>query len=284
MGAVDRDQHGANRHHQQRQAGDADQQFDQALILGIEKPVSVPAVAGAADVSKGGLLYHFPSREALVDGLVARLEALLDDDVERMTSAVDGVVDYFIRTSSRSAIPEDDPLDRCITAVAGLGASGRWPQAVSALTAMQDRWYRVVLDEVGDPVQRPRLLDAFVEIALEAGDRSGAGAAAAELSAVADDASVPLLAAIADRAEGAVRLADGRAEAALPLLRRAFRQWQAVHAPYEAARSRVLIGLAARELGDEATATLEIEAARDSIIDLYDKPLLPNWHTLLVAE
>jgi hypothetical protein len=28
----------------------------------------------------------------------------------------------------------------------------------------------------------------------------------------------------------------------------------------------------------------EIEAARDSIIDLYDKPLLPNWHTLLVAE
>ena len=36
-------------------------------------------------------------------------------------------------------------------AVAGLGASGRWPQAVAALTAMQDRWYRVVLDEVGDP-------------------------------------------------------------------------------------------------------------------------------------
>ncbi len=28
----------------------------------------------------------------------------------------------------------------------------------------------------------------------------------------------------------------------------------------------------------------EIEAARNSIIDLYDKPLLPSWHTLLVAE
>ena len=28
----------------------------------------------------------------------------------------------------------------------------------------------------------------------------------------------------------------------------------------------------------------EIEAARTSIIDLYDKPLLPSWHTLLVAE
>jgi heme-degrading monooxygenase HmoA len=28
----------------------------------------------------------------------------------------------------------------------------------------------------------------------------------------------------------------------------------------------------------------EIEAARASIIDLYDKPLLPTWHTLLAAE
>jgi hypothetical protein len=28
----------------------------------------------------------------------------------------------------------------------------------------------------------------------------------------------------------------------------------------------------------------EIEAARTAIIDLYDKPLLPTWHTLLAAE
>jgi hypothetical protein len=28
----------------------------------------------------------------------------------------------------------------------------------------------------------------------------------------------------------------------------------------------------------------EIEAARNAIIDLYDKPLLPAWHTLLVTE
>jgi hypothetical protein len=28
----------------------------------------------------------------------------------------------------------------------------------------------------------------------------------------------------------------------------------------------------------------EIETARASIIDVYDLPLLPSWHTLLVAE
>jgi hypothetical protein len=28
----------------------------------------------------------------------------------------------------------------------------------------------------------------------------------------------------------------------------------------------------------------EIAAVRESIIDLYDKPLLPTWHTLVLAE
>ena len=28
----------------------------------------------------------------------------------------------------------------------------------------------------------------------------------------------------------------------------------------------------------------EIGAVRESIIDLYDKPLLPTWHTLVLAE
>ena len=28
----------------------------------------------------------------------------------------------------------------------------------------------------------------------------------------------------------------------------------------------------------------EISAARAAIIDLYDKPLLPTWHTLILAE
>ena len=139
---------------------------------------------------------------------------------------------------------------------------------------------RRALDEANDPVQRPRLLDAFVEIALASGDRAAAGAASAELSTIAVDASVPLLSAIADRAEGAVRLADGRAEAALPLLRRAFREWQAVHAPYEAARSRVLIGLAGRLLGDEATATLEFDAARETFGRLGARPELARLDRL----
>ncbi|ROS53564.1 MULTISPECIES: TetR/AcrR family transcriptional regulator [unclassified Frigoribacterium] len=125
--------------------------FETLVVDDGERAATFDAVAAAAGVSKGGLLYHFPTREALVDALVDRLTALLDDDVAAMTSAPEGVVDYFVRTSSPAAIPADDPLDRCITAVSNLAASGRHPRALEALTAMQSRWHQVVLDAVGDP-------------------------------------------------------------------------------------------------------------------------------------
>ena len=55
-------------------------------------------------------------------------------------------------------------------------------------------------------------------------------------------------------------LAGGDPREALVALRRALHGWQEIDAPYEAARMRVLIGLACRELGDEDTAALELEA------------------------
>ena len=47
-------------------------------------------------------------------------------------------------------------------------------------------------------------------------------------------------------------------------LRRAAEAWRALAAPYEAARARVLVGLACRALGDDDTAGLELAAARDA--------------------
>jgi hypothetical protein len=47
-------------------------------------------------------------------------------------------------------------------------------------------------------------------------------------------------------------------------LRRAGELWQRFRVPYESARTRELIGLACRNLGDEDTARLELEAARET--------------------
>ena len=66
---------------------------------------------------------------------------------------------------------------------------------------------------------------------------------------------------MAAQARGAVQLAGGAADAALPALRRAFDLWQRAEAPYHAARARELAALACRSLGDAEGAALELDAA-----------------------
>ncbi len=70
------------------------------------------------------------------------------------------------------------------------------------------------------------------------------------------------LGALAAESRGAVELAGGRARSALAALRRAFEAWQRLEAPHAAARVRVLVARACRELGDEESALLELAAAR----------------------
>jgi DNA-binding NarL/FixJ family response regulator len=121
---------------------------------------------------------------------------------------------------------------------------------------------RRVLDEATDRAARSKLLAAYVEIVLAAGDVHAAHAASDELARLADDLAAPLLGAVAAHAQGAVLLGEGDARAALQALRRAWTAWQDLDAPYEAARVRVLIGLACRQLGDQDSAEMELDAAR----------------------
>jgi ATP/maltotriose-dependent transcriptional regulator MalT len=133
-------------------------------------------------------------------------------------------------------------------------AQGQVAAAVAAI--------RRAVDEAPDRVARSRLLPAYVEIMRGAGDTGAARAGADELSAIAADLDVPLLRALAAHATGAVLLDEGDARAALVSLRQAWTAWQELAAPYEAARVRVLVGFACRDLGDEDGAAMELDAAR----------------------
>jgi ATP/maltotriose-dependent transcriptional regulator MalT len=97
---------------------------------------------------------------------------------------------------------------------------------------------------------------------LAAGNLEDARDACRELEDIAGRYESAMLAAMVAHARGAVELEAGDAPAALVALREAWRLWQELDAPYEIARTRVLVGQACRALRDEEAATLELEAAR----------------------
>jgi DNA-binding CsgD family transcriptional regulator len=127
---------------------------------------------------------------------------------------------------------------------------------------------RRAADEARDRVSRSRLLPALVEILAAADDVAAARAAADELSKIAGDLDAPLMRALAAHAQGAVLLRQGDARAALGALRDAWAAWDELEVPYEAARARVLIGVACRQLGDDETAEMELDAARSVFQEL----------------
>jgi DNA-binding NarL/FixJ family response regulator len=136
------------------------------------------------------------------------------------------------------------------------------------------------LGETTDPLGRVRLLPAYVEIMLAAGDVERARASCRELERIAATYDSPMLRALVANAEGAVALAGGDARAALVVLRQAQAAWHEHQAPYEAARVRVLVGLACRALGDEESAALDLAAARDAFTGLGAAPELARIDSL----
>ncbi len=131
---------------------------------------------------------------------------------------------------------------------------------------------RRALEEAQAPIARSRLLPAFVEVMLEAEEAGAAREAADELAGIAAQLDAPYLNALAAEASGAVLVAEGDPRAALTKLRAAQRSWRDLEAPHRAARVRVLIGVACRELGDDASAELEFEAARGVFEELGAVP------------
>jgi len=139
---------------------------------------------------------------------------------------------------------------------------------------------RRVLDETGEPLKRARLLPASVEILLAVHDIEGAHVACRELGELSERYESRALGAMAAHARAAVALAGGDARTALVALRHASAVWQELDAPYEAARARVLVGLACRAQGDEEAAALELDAARDAFARLHAGPDLARVESL----
>jgi ATP/maltotriose-dependent transcriptional regulator MalT len=121
---------------------------------------------------------------------------------------------------------------------------------------------RRFVDDAGDRTWRSRVLAAYVEILLAAGDVATARAAASELADIATFLDARFLHATAAHARGAVLLAEDHPDAAVTELEMACEIWRENEVPYEDARTRVLLAVALRRLGDVDTGDLELAAAR----------------------
>jgi ATP/maltotriose-dependent transcriptional regulator MalT len=139
---------------------------------------------------------------------------------------------------------------------------------------------RRAVGETTEPLKRAGLLPAYVEIMLAVGDAQEAHSACRELEEISARYDRSMLGAMVAYAEGAVDLAEGDARAALLALRRAWQVWRDLEVPYEAARVRVLVGLACRALRDDDTAALELEAARGVFAQLGAEPDLARVDSL----
>lgn len=165
---------------------------------------------------------------------------------------------------------------------------GRTPEPGLALLRLAqgrheaaDASIRRALGETRRRFGRACVLAASVEIMTARGDRDSARRSADELMRLARQVPTPLLRALAAQALGMVLLAGGDARGAVAPLRDAWAEWQELEIPYEAARVRVLIGLACRDLDDHDAAAMELDAARRVFLRLGAVPEIARIDRML---
>jgi ATP/maltotriose-dependent transcriptional regulator MalT len=141
-----------------------------------------------------------------------------------------------------------------------------------------------VLERASDRTARSEILPACVEILLSRGDTAAARKAAVELKEIANEIDASYLHAVTATAEGAILLAEGLPQEALDPLRSAWTEFTHLEAPYEAARVRVLLGLACRASGDDEGAEIDLSSARDTFSELGARPDVARVDALLARR
>lgn len=112
--------------------------------------LTLDAVASEAGLSKGGLLYHFPNKEALVAGLVARFaehfEQTLDDVRGSERSGSGAFTRSFIRTAFDDT-PAPEGLHAGLLAAMLLN-----PELLGGVQDKYEQWHKKVQDDGLDPI------------------------------------------------------------------------------------------------------------------------------------
>lgn len=120
------------------------------LVAKGNSAATLEAVARAASVSKGGLLYHFPTKAAMVTGLIERMAGWAEEEFRAAADGGEGVVRAFLRVSLPRADGERALFWAVIAALRGREDVPR--EAFAPLVGVFEEWGRLLHEEVRDPV------------------------------------------------------------------------------------------------------------------------------------
>ena len=113
--------------------------------------LTLNAVAEGAGVSKGGLLYHFPSKSALIVAVVERLATECDADTAKAIEAAGSEgPGRFTRAYLNARMGPCDPKDEKIF-TALLAAAGTDPQYLEPFRRRHIEWQKRLANDGIDP-------------------------------------------------------------------------------------------------------------------------------------
>jgi AcrR family transcriptional regulator len=112
--------------------------------------LTLSAVAAHAGVSKGGLLYHFSSKDALITGLIERLIKGFDDLIASFRLERPGWYTRAYIEATFTILAEQD-ADLARRRWAAVCAAATDPQLREPLAAAERRWMNEGIDEEPDP-------------------------------------------------------------------------------------------------------------------------------------
>jgi AcrR family transcriptional regulator len=121
--------------------------------------LTLAAVADRAGVSKGGLLYHFPTKEALVQALVARV---IEDFDDLIGSYIDDTPGAYTRAYVRATFEILTGEARAYRRWSAIMAAATDPELAAPLNAAMRRWHGQ-----SDPSDPDPAASAIVRLAAE---------------------------------------------------------------------------------------------------------------------
>ncbi len=118
--------------------------------------LTLDAVAVETQMSKGGLLYHFPSKEDLIRGMIRRLHAQYDAEVARLEAEDPNPVGRKIRAMLNTSFPKE-PCDTKVRidriAACLIAAVATNPSLLEGMKEATAKMEQALLNDGIDPIQ-----------------------------------------------------------------------------------------------------------------------------------